>query len=153
MMMNPQHNQKIAAPKWVPKNDEITYFITLCTQNKTPYFGDVIASKMHLSPVGELAQNLWIELPEHFDALRLENFVIMPDHMHAIFIIDRKNQHNVEHIINAYKSALARYAQKFNYPMQWQNGFYKHIIKEQKVYENIAAYIEDNPRNWKKLRA
>ncbi len=73
------------------------YFVTICTHKKYCYFGKVIDSKMKLSQVGKIAQKHWQEIPKHFDHLDIDAYVIMPNHVHGIIIIDRPNpQHNVE---------------------------------------------------------
>ena len=63
------------------------YFITICTQKKIPYFGFIERNKVFLSEVGILVQNLWIEIPNHFSNVILDEFIIMPDHIHGIIII------------------------------------------------------------------
>ncbi len=65
------------------------YFITICTENKTCYFGDVIDSEMRLSEVGEMAKKFWLEISKHFPFVKLDYFVVMPNHIHGILIIDK----------------------------------------------------------------
>lgn len=64
------------------------YFITICTQNRFHYFGEIIDQKMVLSPVGVLADVFWHEIPKHAPNVELGSFVIMPNHMHGILIIN-----------------------------------------------------------------
>jgi len=64
------------------------YFITICTQNREYFFGNITDGKMHLSETGNIAQKFWMEIPNHFPFARLREFIIMPDHMHGIIIID-----------------------------------------------------------------
>jgi REP element-mobilizing transposase RayT len=64
------------------------YFLTICTKNMTHYFGKIINGKMELSPIGELAHQFWAEIPQHFPFVKLDAFIIMPNHVHGIIIID-----------------------------------------------------------------
>ena len=86
------------------------YFITICTHNRIHFFGKIIetqnfASKnqsknftfryeMQLSQIGQLAEKYWYEIPEHFPFVKLGAFVVMPNHIHGIIIIDKKNDDN-----------------------------------------------------------
>ncbi|MFB6317842.1 transposase [Saccharicrinis sp. FJH54] len=70
------------------------YFITICTKHRTYFFGDIVQGRMILSETGRLASKLWIEIPQHFSFVKLDEFVIMPDHMHGIVIIDKKDKLN-----------------------------------------------------------
>jgi putative transposase len=64
------------------------YFVTICTHEKQCFFGDVINGKMYLSAVGKIAQQYWSEIPQHSKHTYLDEFVIMPNHVHGIIIID-----------------------------------------------------------------
>jgi len=82
------------------------YFVTICTQNKECFFGNIIDGKMHLSETGNIAQKFWIEIPNHFPFTRLGEFIIMPDHMHGIIIIDKFNNHQIVQTPNLGVSAM-----------------------------------------------
>ena len=65
------------------------YFVTICTAQKTEWFGSVINGKMHLSEIGHIASQMWYEIPVHFPFIGLDAFVVMPDHIHGIIVINR----------------------------------------------------------------
>ena len=65
------------------------YFVTICTAQKTEWFGSVINSKIHLSEIGHIASQLWYEIPVHFPFIDLAAFVVMPNHLHGIIAINR----------------------------------------------------------------
>ena len=65
------------------------YFITICTANRVQYFGDILNGNMQLNEIGHLAKNYWLEIPHHFPFIELGNFVMMPNHVHGILIIDK----------------------------------------------------------------
>lgn len=65
------------------------YFITICTKNREHYFGEIANGQMILSEIGILAYKYWNEIPEHFPFVNLDEFVVMPNHVHGIIIIDK----------------------------------------------------------------
>ncbi len=77
-----------------------SYFVTICTQNRECYFGDVMDGKMQLSEIGNLAKKYWQEIPQHFPFVQLDAFVVMPNHVHGIILIDKPQ--NVENGCNVY---------------------------------------------------
>ncbi len=156
-------NRDYAANGW--------YFVTICTRDRQWFFGDAIAGEMQLSVIGEVAQRFWTEIPSHFEHTRVDAYVIMPNHVHGIVVIDRP--HNVETrnfaslqldeynkfaplksgslqaIIHAYKSAVTRWCRKNGQEhFGWQSRFYEHIIRADGSLDRIREYIVNNPAKW-----
>lgn len=67
------------------------YYITICTQRKEFYFGDIAKGEMVLSAIGKIAKRYWYEIPKHYPFVELEEFVVMPNHIHGILIINNPN--------------------------------------------------------------
>jgi putative transposase len=67
-----------------------SYYITICTRRHIPFFGKIKSGKIIHSETGEIARKFWMEIPKHFPFAELDEFIIMPDHMHGIIIIDHK---------------------------------------------------------------
>jgi putative transposase len=65
------------------------YFITICTQNREHYFGEIVEKRFIASEIGTLAEKFWMEIPHHFPYIELGNFVVIPNHVHGILIIDK----------------------------------------------------------------
>ncbi len=69
------------------------YFVTICTKNRVHYFGKIIRRDaipcVSLSDIGKSAQKYWYEIPQHFPFVKLGAFVVMPNHIHGIIIIDK----------------------------------------------------------------
>jgi putative transposase len=65
------------------------YFITLCTDHRRHLFGSVEHASLVPTPSGNIAAERWFALPEHHPGVSLDEFVVMPDHIHGIIIIDR----------------------------------------------------------------
>jgi putative transposase len=67
---------------------DAAYFITICTKNREPYFGTIKNGKMQVSTVGAIAYVLWFEITNHAKNIELGEFVVMPNHVHGILILD-----------------------------------------------------------------
>ncbi|SHG62635.1 hypothetical protein SAMN05444372_10819 [Flavobacterium micromati] len=71
------------------------YFITVCTKNREHFFGEIVSinneNEMQLNEIGVLANQFWSEIPKHFPFVELGNCQVMPNHVHGILIIDKKN--------------------------------------------------------------
>jgi putative transposase len=64
------------------------YFITICTGARIPFFGEIEEGDMHRSTLGEIALRCWLEIPNHFSQASLDEFIIMPNHLHGIIVIN-----------------------------------------------------------------
>lgn len=133
------------------------YFITICTKSRNHYFGKISNGEMQLSDIGKLAVQFWLVIPNHFQYVELGNFVVMPNHVHGILIID-SNLHlqteqcstsTISTMVGSYKSIVTKMSRQINADFGWQTRFHDHIIRNSESYERIQSYIENNPTNWK----
>ena len=156
------------------------YFITICIHNKEFLFGEVVEKNNHAkfkaNKLGELAEIYWLEIVKQFPYVELGNFVIMPNHVHGILIInkpvetrfiasllntsssssgvipDNKNpmlNNSISRIIRWYKGRCSFEIRKIKKEFSWQSRFYEHIIKDSESFEKIQDYILKNPQTWK----
>ena len=65
------------------------YFLTICTARRQHCFGTIINSEMQLSKIGEYATLCWINIPDHFPFFYLDAFVVMPNHIHGMVLIEK----------------------------------------------------------------
>lgn len=151
------------------------YFVTICTAGHEQTLGNISTGKMSLSPTGEIAQNCWIEIPQHFEFIELDAFVVMPNHIHGILIISKKDdghydpefnttpflsqvqkryrnqgKNTLSSIIGSYKSIVSKHAHHIYTEFSWQERFYDNIIRSDTSFDMIRNYIENNPLNWRK---
>lgn len=155
------------------------YFITICTHKRRHFFGKVSQKKMILSPLGVIADMCWWEINNHADQVELGEFIIMPNHMHGILILDRpdpnvtgdmsnpddrdsgddKNEKmsgispksdSVSTIIRSYKPAVSKHAHRLGFEFKWHERFHDHIIRDSDEFNRISIYIRNNPANWEK---
>ena len=68
------------------------YFVTICTKDREHFFGRIEYSKMQFSEIGKYAERLWMQTPHHIAEIVMDEFVVMPNHVHAIVIIKDGNQ-------------------------------------------------------------
>ncbi|MCP4652671.1 MAG: transposase [Candidatus Omnitrophica bacterium] len=71
------------------------YFVTICAYNRVNCFGDIIDGGMCLSDIGYVANKNWLKIPEHFPNVILDEYVIMPNHIHGIIVINNKKNDNI----------------------------------------------------------
>ncbi|MFN5912272.1 MAG: transposase [Bacteroidota bacterium] len=80
-------------PFWDYRNSG-AYFITICTKDRTHYFGEIIDGQIILSPLGAIANVLWHEIQHHTKNCYLGEYIVMPDHIHGILILENNYQKN-----------------------------------------------------------
>ena len=151
------------------------YFITICTKDRKHFFGEIKNSRMQVSPAGAIAHVLWYEIKNHAQPIELGEFVVMPNHVHGILILDgggcgdvarrdvacnvptEKNHqmatispksHTVSSIIRSYKSVVTKYCNRLGLEFAWQSRFHDHIIRNDSSFQRISDYIKNNPINW-----
>ncbi len=124
---------------------------------------------MILNPISEIADRCWKELPEHFRNIELDQFVVMPNHVHGIVIITHHPGRDVRTniptdnyysrisprrgslgvIIRSYKATVTALCRRNGFhDFVWQRGYYDHIIRNEKSLMRIREYIASNPQRW-----
>src|SRR5215472_16469907 len=63
------------------------YFVTICTQDQRCMFGEIVNGEMYLNGAGSIAQSTWSTLPERFQHVELDQYVVMPNHVHGIVVL------------------------------------------------------------------
>jgi REP element-mobilizing transposase RayT len=86
------------------------YFVTVCCQNRECIFGDVTGGEMQLNRWGEIVLNCWRAIPQHFAGVELDDFMMMPNHIHGIIVINRWTQEYLAKPKHALENVGARHA-------------------------------------------
>jgi REP element-mobilizing transposase RayT len=84
-----KYKTKSMRAAWWDYSANGVYFVTICTQNRRNYFGQVKRGKMCLSEIGWIAHNCWAQIPDHFLFVKLGDFMIMPNHVHGIIAVNK----------------------------------------------------------------
>ena len=138
------------------------YFITICTQDRECLFGDVGADSISARMVARIFE----ETIQRYKDVYCSNYVVMPNHFHAIIVIERDigernradmesaptisdliqdfKRHSTIEYIKLVKNGVAL---PFNKRV-WQRSFHDHIIRNDKDYQQIYEYITNNPVTW-----
>ena len=138
------------------------YFVTICTHEKRCIFGRIIPAMdnmdayMRYSPIGEVARECLLEIASHYHNIQIDNWVIMPNHIHILIQITERTEPfpticcDIPNVIGKYKAAVTRKVGKIlAYSGKlWQHSFYDHIARNQEDYQNIWQYISGNPSKW-----
>ncbi|WP_444549978.1 transposase [Candidatus Magnetomonas plexicatena] len=145
------------------------YFITICTQNRECLFGEIFDGKMVLTDAGEHAYECLINIQEHFPHVKSDIFVVMPNHVHIIIIIDASaqvkanNYSPLQHeknqkcgtskiigaIVRGFKIGVTKwFHENTDIRTVWQRNYYEHIIRNEHELNKIREYIQGNPLNW-----
>ncbi len=130
------------------------YFVTVVTYHRDCIFGDVNNCEMVPNQVGKLVAYAWNDLVHHYPFIRLDAFVIMPNHVHGILWIEEQqpvSNPSLGVIVGTFKSDATRRVRKIT-PVKslWQRNYYEHIVRNERELEAIRRYITGNPVLWSK---
>ena len=109
---------------------------------------------MDYTQYGKIAEQQLILLEKRYPCLKIDKYVIMPNHIHAIFVLEKESVGASPHptimdIVCVYKSLTTRECRKNGLADKlFQRSFYEHIIRDQTDYEEISRYIYENPMRW-----
>ncbi len=135
------------------------YFVTICIKNRREFFSEIVGAKSVLNEFGKIIDEVWNNLPKYYKVI-LDYYVIMPDHIHAIIILDNtitlegeneNHQKSLSDIIGKFKSFTTKRIRQLlenKYEFEWQKSFFDRIIRNEKELYNIRSYIQNNPLKW-----
>jgi REP element-mobilizing transposase RayT len=106
--------------QWWNYSNSGAYFITICTANRKPFFGNIVEHKMHLTPIGKIAARLWNETVNHAKNINLGEFVVMPNHIHGLVIIDKMRDKNATDMVSGNNEAHVETRHALSLPDQNQ---------------------------------
>lgn len=134
------------------------YFVTLVTKNRQRFFGTIEDGEMMQSEAGVIAHNTWLAIPEYFPFVVLDEFIVMPDHMHGLLLFDKdlsQLEHSALHpqsrtlgsVVRGYKIRVTqRLRDTLGVSTIWQRDYYDIIVRSAEAMYRIRNYIRNNPR-------
>jgi REP element-mobilizing transposase RayT len=165
---NKHHRRSIRLPGYDYRTTG-AYFITICSWQRECLFGEVINDQMQLSPYGKTVLFNWSLLPKRYQNVALDNFIVMPNHVHGIIVLKGNPEinftesekfglreskiHPLSEIVRGLKTSSARRINQMRYLTGisvWQRGYYEHIIRNEESLVAIREYIVNNPLLWGK---
>ena len=149
----------------------------MCIQNRENILGEIVNHKnvgvgaldnpkIALSDIGKIIEKHIKRTNQIYENIIIDKYVIMPNHLHCIIIIDENGEAGLLRVpdtgssraptptmanatIPALISTFKRFVNKECGYSIWQRNYYEHIIRNEKEYYRIAEYIKNNPMNWK----
>ncbi len=142
------------------------YFLTICAYRRQCLFGKIRNGKMLLNEAGRIVRGVWQALPARFPSVSLDTWVVMPNHLHAIIVLQgagftpmkgaassapTPGRVALGSIARAFKSLSAiqvnRKLGRTGSPL-WQRNYYEHVIRRGADLDDIRRYIAENPSRW-----
>jgi putative transposase len=153
------------------------YFVTICTKGREEFFGRIENGEIVLSEMGKIVQEELLKTPIIRSNVKLDEWVIMPNHLHVIFeicdvshqgrdglqsvstdVTEHKNKfgpqiNNLSSIIRGFKGATTNRIHQMSLNIfAWQPRFHDHIIRNDTSLNKIREYIQTNPQTWARDR-
>jgi len=168
MTYNPEkHHRRSIRLKGYDYSQAGAYYVTICTQNRACLFGDIVGGEMRLNDTGKIVADSWLWLASQYDYVELDEWVVMPNHIHGIIIVNdcRGDSHcrgdsriaptekrkPIGRLIGAFKTVSTKHINIMRgtpgIPV-WQRNYYEHIIRNDTSLNRIRAYIVNNPIQW-----
>ena len=130
------------------------YFVTICTKEKQKILSKIVGGDAHIAPsceltyYGKVVDKYINSINNVYKNISVENYVIMPNHIHMLIMIDgtmwASSPTTISDIVRSVKTLTTKQIGK---PI-FQRSFFDHIIRDQTDYENVYNYIDSNPSKW-----
>lgn len=144
------------------------YFVTLCTKGRECSLGNAVHGTVALSRAGMIAESQMWEIADHYSNVAVDRFVIMPNHVHAIIVMEGRHQYSptlrgdgaspvstarraksLGDVVGGYKAGVSRICRGQGIAdFAWQERFYDRILGSNTSVNAVRDYIERNPENW-----
>jgi len=144
------------------------YYVTICTQNRECIFGKIVNAEIKLSPIGQIVQQEWYNISCRFEDIELDEFIIMPNHLHGIInvgvplvgALDNAIIQNIRagtspaptlgDIVGSFKSLCIFNCRNngLNAGKLWQRNYFERVIRNEYELDLIRNYIIYNPIQW-----
>ena len=130
------------------------YFVTICTHYRECILSNIVGEGLCALPkniltfIGKETEKSIQYINDNYINVKIDKYVIMPNHIHLIVILDDSGGHRdppLQNIIGQLKSYTTN---KFG-SVLWQRSFHDHIIRNEKDYQKIWEYIDTNQLKWK----
>jgi len=153
-----KHHRRSVRLKEYDYSKEGAYFVTICTRDRVLFFEN--------EAISAFTQQCWLEIPKHLSTVQLDEWVVMPNHLHGIVVIvdcrgtacraptvkfGNPTPGSLPTINHSFKSAVSKRINVLRdtpgAPV-WQRNYYEHVIRNEEDLNQIRQYILDNPLQW-----
>ena len=164
---------RIASARWAGYDygQSGMYFVTICTQNRIRYFGEIILptgdwdnAELGPTPQAQIAQSCWLQIPSRFPFVSLDAFVVMPDHVHGLLLFGKPDEQtpslnykntfgpqrdNLAAVVRGFKAGVGALAKQNGLVFGWQSRYHDRVVRNGTELKKIQQYIANNPVRWK----
>ena len=170
MTYNPEiHHRRSIRLRDFDYSSSGAYFISICTFGRECLFGEIVDGEMSMDDAGRIVESVWLGLSDRFPSVEPDAFVVMPNHVHAIIVVnasvgavgaihelplqDRNARRNMvlPKAIGYFKMNAAKQINTLRetpgVPV-WQRNYHERIIRNEGELNGIREYIANNPRTW-----
>lgn len=154
MKNNKQIIRKKNRLKGYDYSSNASYFLTVCSDKRKEIFSQIVfdntvgANIVRLSKIGQKIENCILKIEEIYPCVFVDNYIIMPNHIHLILTIDTNRRPmvapTVATVIKQFKGAASKEAGT----SIWQKGYYDHIIRNENDFNETMKYITFNAQKW-----
>lgn len=145
------------------------YFVTICTFGREPLFGTIVDGAVIQSGYGAIVAQEWQRIADVRPSVRLDAFMIMPDHIHGLLMLEHSTPNNtsatlpaprrfgqsivgsLQAILGQFKSVVTKRVNSLRQtpgaPV-WQRNYYERIIRDEEALQRVRRYIQNNPTRW-----
>jgi REP element-mobilizing transposase RayT len=166
-------SKRLRRAKWWNYTNAGFYFITINTELKLHYFGEIKDGKMILTTSGIKVNEIWHLIPIQFPFIVLHEFVVMPNHIHGLIEIKKPNYlnlkmdvlefnknggiaglknlmftNNLSKVIRWFKGRTTFEIRKTNKYFYWSKNFHDIIVRDNISKIKISKYIQNNIKTW-----
>lgn len=143
------------------------YFVTICVDGMEEHLGEIKDGGMVLNECGRVVKNQILWLEKQYPYIKLDEWVVMPNHVHMIIFVDNDcvlgvpvgtgrdlslqkiKIKSLSEIIGAFKTTSSKKIHQLGFgEFKWQRSFYDHIIGDENELDRIRDYILSNPSKW-----
>ncbi len=160
MIYDPQkHHRRSIRLRGYDYSQAGAYFVTICTHDRESLLGEIVEGEMILNEYGQVMTECWIWLAKQFAYLELDEWVVMPNHLHGIIIITDARRGGsrtaptkpLGRLVGAFKTVSTKQINQMRHTpgtRVWQRNYYEHVIRNEDELNRLRWYILDNPVQW-----
>ena len=160
------HKRRSVRLRGYDYSQEGAYFVTICTHRQALLFED--------DETRAVVEQCWLAIPDHFPCVELDEWVVMPNHLHGILVMHDERgddgrgtacraptpraegfgmptRGSLPTIVRSFKAAVTRrmkVAHKARGRPVWQRNYYEHVIRNEAELDCLRRYVLDNPVEW-----
>ncbi|MEW5701702.1 MAG: transposase [Candidatus Zixiibacteriota bacterium] len=142
------------------------YFLTICTEDRAMSLGIVGNDSVVLNTLGQVVADSWLWLARQYDYVELDEWIIMPNHLHGIVVVGREDaggsrtaptaipdveRKSIGRVVGAFKTVSTKHVNRIKGTpgaTPWQRNYYEHVIRDDDELNRVRLYIQCNPARW-----